>query len=120
MFATVTNALNFTLYIERRINMFLASEATTTFTAPEFLLALFQAVAFVVTMIAVKAAFYRRRMREENEKASPTQRQREPCQSMERLARASSCTSSDKRSLRGATASKSRISRRGRSAVSRP
>lgn len=55
--------------------MFLATEVTRTFSLTEFLLALFQAVAFVGTMIWVKVVLYRRRMREDE--AHQLQRQRE-------------------------------------------
>lgn len=41
--------------------MFLASEAVRTFTAAEFLFALFHAIALVGAMIWVKAILYRRR-----------------------------------------------------------
>lgn len=54
--------------------MFLATEVTRTFSLTEFLLALFQAVAFVGTMIWVKVVLYRRRMREDE--AHRLQRQR--------------------------------------------
>lgn len=56
--------------------MFLAAEATRTFTGPEFLLALFQAVAFVVMIIWVKLVLYRRRIAEDKE-ANRHRRQRE-------------------------------------------
>jgi hypothetical protein len=49
--------------------MLLASEATRTITASEFVFALLQAVALVVTLVAVKLVLYRRRMREEYEEA---------------------------------------------------
>lgn len=55
--------------------MFLAAEVTRTFTATEFLFALFQALAFAGTMIWVKVVLYRRRMREDE--ANRLQRQRE-------------------------------------------
>jgi len=55
--------------------MFLATEVIRTFSVTEFLLALFQAVAFVGTMIWVKVVLYRRRMREDE--AHRIQRNRE-------------------------------------------
>lgn len=63
--------------------MFLATEVTRTFSLTEFLLALFQAVAFVGTMIWVKVVLYRRRMREDE--AHRLQRQRELDHAVARL-----------------------------------
>jgi len=55
--------------------MFLATEVTRTSSLTAFLVALFEAVAFVGTMIWVKVVLYRRRMREDE--AHRLQRQRE-------------------------------------------
>ena len=63
--------------------MFPATEVTRTFSVTEFLLALFQAVAFVGTMIWVKVVLYRRRMREDE--AHRIQRKRELDKAVMRL-----------------------------------
>lgn len=60
--------------------MLLASEVTRTFTAAEFFLALFQALAFVGTMIWVKVVLYRRRVREDEAHRLQWQRERDQAQ----------------------------------------
>ena len=64
--------------------MFLASEATRTFTAVEFLFALFQAVALVGVMLWIKLVLYRQSLKETNEAASRSQQMSKPNEGMER------------------------------------
>jgi len=67
--------------------MFLATEATRTFTALEFLLAVLFGLAPVAVTLLVKLVLYRRRIAEDNEEAIRSRRQREIHQAMERLRR---------------------------------
>lgn len=66
--------------------MYLATEATRTFTWPEVLLAAFEALALVAAMIWVKVVLYRRRIAEDREEARRHRKPHGAFQAMKRRA----------------------------------